>query len=184
MSQGAISLTNPAVVQPGQGNPGRGGPLKAVAAAPGLSTTDLRTLLQAGKSLDDVAVEKGLSQTDLVAAIKKGLLSQVRSAADAGRIAEDISTRKGLPPRGPGGPGGLGRGRDAGEVSGVLSGSISSTKSKLLDALSSALGTDTRSLVARLHSETSLSSLVSSQGPDGGTLADILQNGLLFDAKA
>ena len=177
MSIGPINLNGASAVQPGHGHGGHGGMLKSVAAALGMSTADLRTQLQSGKSLDDVAKDKGVSHADLLAAIKKGLPSDVASSANADQVAEDISTRKGLPPRPP-------KDSGASPLNGVLGGSLTATQSKVLDALSSALGTDTPTLVSQLQSGASLSSLAAGKGVDGGKLADILQNGLLFDAKA
>ena len=91
----ANSVNN--VAQQILGNRGPGGSDLFTAAATyiGISETDLRTELQSGKSLADVAVEKGKTRDGLIAALTQ---------ADQTRIAQLVD-QKGLGAKGPGGPG-------------------------------------------------------------------------------
>ncbi|OLC52461.1 MAG: hypothetical protein AUH85_17120 [Chloroflexi bacterium 13_1_40CM_4_68_4] len=79
------------------GNRGPGGAdvYTTAAAYLGISVADLRTELQAGKSLSDVAVEKGKTRDGLIAAITQ---------AESQRIAQLVD-QKGLGAAKPGGPG-------------------------------------------------------------------------------
>ena len=69
--------------------------LTAAANYIGITVADLRAELQAGKSLADVAVEKGKTRDGLIAALTQ---------AESQRIAQLVD-RKGLSPQGPGGRG-------------------------------------------------------------------------------
>jgi hypothetical protein len=113
----------------GKGGPGHrqggGGPVSFDAAATyiGISASDLRTQLEAGKTLAAVATANGktvdglkaalttAAKTDLDAAVTAGRLTQVQEdkilAALLTRLDDEInSTHTGGPGGGPGGPGG------------------------------------------------------------------------------
>jgi hypothetical protein len=123
----------------GHGGPGRGpggpgfGNLDAAAKALGMTADDLRTALQGGKSLADVAKAKGIDPAKvvdaLVAELKTHLDSEVASGehtrAEADQILADARARitdfvNGKAPAGgpgfggPGGPGGPGHGGPGG----------------------------------------------------------------------
>ena len=76
----------------------------------GMTADELTQALQGGKSLSDIAATKGVSNTDLVAAIKQGLESNAPegapklSSSQLDNIASRIANHKGL--GGPGGPAG------------------------------------------------------------------------------
>ena len=79
----------------GNGGHGGGDILTTAANYIGISVADLRTELQAGKSLADVAVEKGKTRDGLIAALTQ---------AESQRIAQLVD-QKGFGAKGPGGPG-------------------------------------------------------------------------------
>jgi hypothetical protein len=108
----------------GQGGPG-GGPVSFDAAATyiGLTTTDLRTQLAAGKSLSAIAVANGKTADGLKAALTTAATADLDAAVTAGRLtaAQETTILANLPARldqeisethsggfggGPGGPGG------------------------------------------------------------------------------
>ncbi|WP_233149745.1 hypothetical protein, partial [Kineosporia sp. A_224] len=72
---------------------------------------------------------------------------------------------------------------DDDDSTGVFANSLTSTQSTTLDSLASLLGTDSTSLLDELRSGTSLSDLVASKGVDSGALANVLENGLLYDQR-
>src|SRR5919202_1371817 len=74
---------------------GGGDVLATAATYLGMSVADLRTELQSGKSLADVAVEKGKTRDGLIAALTQ---------AEQMRIAQLVD-QKGLGSKLPGGPG-------------------------------------------------------------------------------
>jgi lambda repressor-like predicted transcriptional regulator len=169
-------------------------PFDAVSSLLGMSAKDIASQVASGKSLDDLAKAKGVSHEDLVSALKASLPEDLKGSTQADAIAETIATQQGMPTQGPGGPPTAGpppSGRPPmsslngiGQSSGVLSGNLTSSQQDMLDSLSSALGTDSTSLLDELRSGTSLSDLVKSKGIDSSTLANVLQNGLLVDTKA
>jgi len=179
----------------GQGVQGTGGrhrhhgqsPIDSAAKALGMSVEDLKSELKQNKSLDDVAAEKGVSHDDLAAALKVGMPKdgpQAAQGADADSFIEAMTSQKGGP-RPPEGGGHHGfRTSGIGDSTGVLGASMTGQQSDMLDSLSSLLGTSTDDLVNQLQSGTSLASLVSSKGVSSGSLAQVLQDGLLLDTKA
>jgi hypothetical protein len=160
-----------------------GGPLAAAAKALGMSQDDLTTELKSGKSLDDVAKEKGVSQDTLNAAVKASLPPQVAASSDVDDIVGQITSRKGLPQR-PGGPPPAATTGSSDTSSGVYGSTLTADQSSTLTALSSLLGTDSGSLLSSLQSGTSLSDLLTSNNIDLGTVAGIMQDGLLIDTTA
>jgi lambda repressor-like predicted transcriptional regulator len=159
-------------------------PMAAAAKALGMSKDDLMSELQSGKSLDDVAKEKGVSQDTLDAAVKAALPPRVQSSADVDDIVSKITSQVG-PPQGPQGPPPGAASSGSGDTSsGVYGSTLTADQSSTLDALSSLLGTDSTSLLSDLQSGTSLSDLLSSSNVDLSTIAGIMQNGLLIDTSA
>jgi hypothetical protein len=73
---------------PGHGGPGFGGPasLDAAATALGLKAPELRTKLEAGKSIADVAKDQGKDIADVKSAIKAAVTKQLDAAVSAGRL--------------------------------------------------------------------------------------------------
>lgn len=175
----------------GRGQQGQGGPLKDVATLLGTSESDLVDQLRNGSSLDDLASAAGVSHDDLLSAIKKGMPPEPAQSSDVDKIAEDIAVRTGgpvgpPPPDGPGGGRGVGWGAapvDA-QGAGIQGGTLSEAQQKMLDALSSALGTDSTTLLDKLQSGQKLTDIISASGVSTSTLAGVLQDGLLVDAKA
>ncbi|SDJ48809.1 hypothetical protein SAMN05444157_3612 [Frankineae bacterium MT45] len=155
------------------------GPLDVAANLFGMSKSDLTSELKSGKSLSDIAKEKGISEDDLESALAK---NDPSDASDADKLsrAKDIASRVGLPerPQGPHGP----PPSDASQSTSSSSNSSSSSSgSSLLDELSSLLKTDPTTLTNQLKSGTSLSDLLSSSGVSLSSLASTLQQGLLYD---
>ncbi|GGJ87483.1 hypothetical protein GCM10010123_16350 [Pilimelia anulata] len=153
-------------------------PMAGVAKTLGLSRSELRTQLDAGQSLDDVATAQGVSHDDLISAIKAGLPAGAASGVDATAFAEGVAGRTGPPPPppggGPGGPAGAGGGR-IGAVG---------DESKL-DQLADLLEMDTEDLVDRVSSGADLLALLREKGVDLGALRPILAGqGDLVDVAA
>ena len=96
----ALGPNGPGLLRPGFGF-GPGKSLSAAATFLGLSDTELRTQLQAGKSLADVAKDKGKSTADLKAAMKTAITSELDqavkdkklTAAQRTKVLADIDTR-------------------------------------------------------------------------------------------
>lgn len=98
----------------GPGGPGGGRHLEAAAEALGTTAEELRTALEGGRSLADVAAEKGMSTDALVEALVEaakahlaehvadGSLTQEQADARAAELTEritDLVEREGLPAR-------------------------------------------------------------------------------------
>jgi hypothetical protein len=103
---------------PGKGH--RGGPLKDVASALGISVSSLQKQLKDGKKLSEIATAQGKTLDDVKTAVKASLKTKLDKAVSAGKITQtqadeqlarvdtmidDIEAGK-KPPKGPGGPGG------------------------------------------------------------------------------
>jgi len=174
-------------------------PFQAVSSLLGMSAQDIAGQVSSGKSLDDLAKEKGVSHDDLVSAIKAGMPDRMKNSANADQLAETIATQQGLPTQGPGGtppsgpppsgvapsgPSPISSLNGIGRSSGILSGTLTGQQQDMLDSLSNLLGTDSNTLLDQLSSGTSLSDLVKDKGIDSSKLADVLQNGLLVDTTA
>jgi lambda repressor-like predicted transcriptional regulator len=69
-------------------------------------------------------------------------------------------------------------------VSGVFGSSLNSSQQRTVDELSSLLGTDSNTLLTQLKNGTSLADLVKTKGVDSGSLANVIQDGLLVDTKS
>jgi hypothetical protein len=156
--------------RPGQQPPApRGGdPMKAVAEKLNLTTDELRTRLDSGKSLADVADARGVSRDDLVATVRAGLPTSSSSTAE--QIATNRE-RPQVPPPGPppGGP--------KGELSGL------STDDGKVDRISSLLGTDAEE-VRKVDSAAELVKMFQDRGIDLNALRSVLNSGDLLDVAA
>jgi hypothetical protein len=100
----------------GHGPGGPGGPrLDAAATALGVPADELRTALEGGKSLADVAAEKGIAKEKLIADLVKAAETRLSEQVSAGRLTQaqaderkagltervtSLVDRKGLPSRG------------------------------------------------------------------------------------
>jgi lambda repressor-like predicted transcriptional regulator len=170
-----------------RGHHREGGALQSAAKALGMDVKDVVAALKDGKSLDDLAQQQGVSDDDLVAAIRSDLPQRLQQSGDADQVAESIATRTG-PPRGPqradGPPQSDGDAASASSVSGVLGSSLNPTQQATLDGLSSLLGTTSDDLLSSLRSGTSLADLVDAQGVDRDSLASVMQDGLIVDTTA
>ncbi len=72
----------------GHGGPGRGPDISAAATALGVSEAELRTALQGGKTLAQVATDKGVSVDTLVAALVKAEQDRLAQAVTDGRLTQ------------------------------------------------------------------------------------------------
>ena len=73
----------------GGGGPGAGGPgLDAVAKAVGITTDELRTGLQGGKTLAQLAKDNGVDQSTLVDRLVTAAKTQIAAAVTAGRLTQ------------------------------------------------------------------------------------------------
>ncbi|GAA3197363.1 hypothetical protein ACFO1B_01205 [Dactylosporangium siamense] len=151
-------------------------PMAAVSKALGLSGDELKTKLDGGQSLTEVAEEQGVSHEDLIAAIKAGKPSDTPAAVsraatsaeeDGDAAAEQIAAQKGRPGPPPGGP------------RGGAAGLSDDTK---LQQLSTLLETDSESL--RGSSATDVVKRLQDKGIDLSRLRSVLNSGDLVDYAA
>ena len=173
-SLGGTSAVNQ--MQRPQGPPPGKGPFDAVSSVLSMSADDIASAVKSGKSLDDLATEKGVSHSDLVAALKAGAPSELQGTDGLDAMVEQIASQKGAGPMGPPPP--------PPSDSGVLSGNLSSSQQDTLDALSSLLDTSSDDLKSSLQSGTSLVALLKAHNVDLDDLANTLQSGFLVDKTA
>ena len=149
----------------------RGHPaMDAAAKLLGMSTSDLRSALQSGKSLADIASSKGISQETLTAGMAAAIqqASPNVSAERATEMATAIATRR--PPAGGQLPAGGSQGADA--IQGA--GGTTATKGHhhhhhhgggaAMNAAATTLGMSTTDLMSSLQSGQSLASIAKSKG--------------------
>lgn len=195
----ALSSALSAVTGAGHGRHRGVGPLEDAATALGMSAQDVLSALEDGRSLDDLAADQGMSHDDLVSTMKASMTADLRGSDRADAILERITTTKGVdalrPPQGARGPGGAGGPGGPGgppptgpppddEGTGVFGSSgLTGSQQETLTSLASLLGTDSASLLDSLQSGTSLSDLVKDAGVESGSLASVLQTGLLYDRR-
>lgn len=149
-----------------------------VAEKLGMSVDQLKSSLAQGTTLDRIATSKGVSHTDLVAAIKQGLESAKPAAAPSGAsgvfdidaVAESIAsgTRPPAPPAGGPPPGGGPHGANQADDA-------------TLDAVSQLLKMSSDDLVSALTNGTSLSDLATKQGVSTSALLDTLGQGMVVN---
>lgn len=148
----------------------------------GVSADDLRTQLQSGTTLNDIATSKAVSSSDLVSALKSDL--QANKPADAPELSDDQLTQMatniaaGKRPRGAHGH----HGHHGHGGTPPADGDDTSTTSARLQSLASTLGVNSDDLLGALQSGANLSDLLGSatQSPyaagsatvDGGLIVD------------
>jgi lambda repressor-like predicted transcriptional regulator len=158
--------------------------IDVAAALFGMSKADLTDELKSGKSLNDVAKEKGISTDDLDSALVKNMPPSMASSGDPLAIAQKIAAQVGMP-NGPGKGGHDGPPPPSADASSADSSSTDSSGStSVLDELAKLLKTDTATLKDSLSSGTSLSDLLNQSGVSMSALADTLQQGMLVDTTA
>ena len=162
---------------------GKGGPLASVSSLLGSSVEDLQTELSSGKSLNDIADEKGVSHDDLIEALKAGMPADAPSGVDPTQMLEQMAAQTGGP-QPPAPPTGQGLGGSVTSESGVLTGSVTDRQQNLLDQLSDLLGTDSDDLVAELQGGSNLLQMLQEKGITKSSAAETVGEGFLVDAKA
>lgn len=156
------------------------GPFEAVSGVLGMSADEIASQVQSGKSLDDLATDKGVSHDDLVAALKAGAPQGAKDSGKLDEMVEKLTSRKGRqgpmgPPPGPP-PGGMG---------GVMGGGkLSGSQQSMLDSLSELLDISSEELQEELTSGTSLTDLLQDKGVSMNDLASAVQSGFLVDVRA
>jgi hypothetical protein len=157
-------------------------PAQGVAKALGMSTEDLKSAMQSGKSLNDLANEKGVAHNDLIAAIKTGMptdrVNQTDNT-DGTQMAQNITSRNGMPGPPPDGPGGAPAGANGTTANGRnnVSDSTKNAVSSLLD------GQDSTGLNAVTNSK-QLIDFLQHKGVDLNSLRNVLNSGNLVDVTA
>lgn len=73
----------------GRGGPGGGAKLETAAEALGVPVEDLRTALQSGQSLTDVAEDQGVSTDDLVNALVEEAKTRLAEKVTEGRLTQE-----------------------------------------------------------------------------------------------
>jgi len=150
-------------------------PMLAVAKTLGISTEDLKSALQSGKSLKDVASEKNVSHNDLIAAIKTGLPTDRVNAtddADATQVAEWIAGQSGT---------------QASSTNGsqtAASSSQNTISSSTLNAVSSLLQDQDTAGLSSVTSSKQLIDFLQHRGVDLNSLRNVLSSGSLVDVTA
>ncbi|MGD1058917.1 MAG: hypothetical protein ABR992_16050 [Solirubrobacteraceae bacterium] len=157
-----------------------------VAKLLGLSTSELSSELQAGKTLDELASKKGVSSSELIKTIEGELTAHKPEGAPAlssTQLTEmATSIAAGTPPSPPsGGPGGLG---GTGGVAGA--GSSTSGSQSSLSTLAESLGIEPSVLLKELANGAGTSSLLESSGytGDGSSSQQSYAGGVTFDEYA
>jgi lambda repressor-like predicted transcriptional regulator len=150
----------------------RSSTMSNVAKLLGMSLSDLRSKLEGGTSLSDVAKQRGVSQDQLLQTIQSSLKAQDPNAVASSLnvAAQRIAARHGHHGHhGGGGP------------TPAAAGTSSTTT---LNSLASALGMNSSDLVSELKAGTPLSDIGQQQGVSSNDLTNLLGKGLLADIKA
>jgi hypothetical protein len=156
-----------------------------VAKLLGLSSSELSSELQAGKTLDELASKKGVSSGELIKTIEGELTAHKPEGAptlSSSQLTEmATSIAAGTPPSPPGGAGGP---SGAGGVSGT-GGSTGAPQSSL-STLAESLGIEPSALLKELADGGSASSLLETSGYTGNGSATAQQSyaGVTFDEYA
>jgi lambda repressor-like predicted transcriptional regulator len=147
--------------------------MQSVADLFGMSTDDLKSQLQSGKSLADIAQSKGVSRDTLVSTLEKSMQANAPANAPAGfasqldNIVNHMVDHKGM--GGPGGMGGVGGGhhhhgaRQATDVSNV---DFQSNTDSLLSTIANQLNVSPSDLVSQMESGMSLTDISTQAGTD------------------
>jgi lambda repressor-like predicted transcriptional regulator len=192
ISLSGASYLTPALQQVGGTRPpgplpgAPGGPMRAAAEALGLDRDDLVNALKDGKSLADVAGDRGVSVGDLASALRADMRPELAASGKADEIVSRMISERGGP-QGPPPPGAGGQGFAAtrldGSASGIYGSSLTATQQSTLGSLSALLGTDSDSLLDSLRGGTGLYDLASRRGVSGSALSSVLQDGFLVDTR-
>jgi predicted DNA-binding protein YlxM (UPF0122 family) len=183
---GIVTGVIPVQAQEGGPGPGHGrdwgGPwdiLQTVAETLGLTPEDLRSEIEGGKTLGEVAEAQGVDTQAIVDAVHAQVTEMVQEAVDSGRLTQDQADRilerleefdgeslssLGMP-LGPGGPGMRG-GFDIGRGLWGPSGG--------LDAAAEVLGMETDDLMAELRDGRTLAEIAEEKGVDLQTVKDAM----------
>jgi lambda repressor-like predicted transcriptional regulator len=142
-----------------------------VAKLLGMSVSDLKSKLESGSSLSDVAKQRGVSQDQLLQTIQGSLKAQDPNAiaSSLNVAAQRIAARHGH------------HGHHGGGGPTPAAGTSSTTT---LNSLASALGMNSSDLVSELKAGTPLSDIGQQQGVSSNDLTNLLGKGLLADIKA
>jgi hypothetical protein len=138
----------------------------------GMTTDDLKTSLQSGSTLADLASQKGVSSTDLINSIEEGMKAAAPEGAKApaqtqlDQMANNIANGKR--------PGGGGHGHHHHGGGGQRAADNVST-------LADTLGVSGDDILDQLHSPDGLDSLAASNGM---STSDSLFQGLMYDNQA
>ena len=143
-----------------------------VAKLLGMSVSDLKSKLESGSSLSDVAKQRGVSQDQLLQTIQSSLKTQDpnASASSLDVAAQRIAGHHGH------------HGHHGGGSPTPAAADTSSTTT--LNSLASALGMNSSDLVSELKAGTPLSDIGQQQGVSSNDLTNLLGKGLLADIKA
>ena len=161
----------------------KGGPLASVSSLLGSSVEDLQTQLSQGKSLNDLAKERGVSHEDLIAALKAGAPADAPAGVDATQALEQMAAQSGGP-KPPAPPAGQELGGSISSETGILTGSVTSRQRDLLEQLSELLSTDSDDLVAQLQGGSDLAQMLQERDITRSAAASTVGEGFLVDAKA
>jgi lambda repressor-like predicted transcriptional regulator len=144
-----------------------------VAKLLGMSVSDLKSKLDSGSSLSDVAKQRGVSQDQLLQTIQSSLKAQDPNAVASSLnvAAQRIAARHGHHGH-----------HGGGSVTTPAAAGTSSTTT--LNSLASALGMNSSDLVSELKAGTPLSDIGQQQGVSSNDLTNLLGKGLLADIKA
>jgi hypothetical protein len=184
MSISAINGTSALQYAPPTERPRQEPSLDNTAKLLGVSTDDLRTDLQSGKTLDDLASAKGVSSGDLLSAVKSDL--QANKPAGAPDLSDDQLTQMATGVAAGKGAGGAhghhGHHHHGGGAQAVGGDDASGAR---LQSLASTLGVNSDDLLGALQSGANLSDLLGSaaQSPYGTGAANV-DGGLVVDEYA
>jgi hypothetical protein len=148
-------------------------PMLGVAKTLGMSTDDLKSALQSGKSLNDLADEKNVSHDDLIAAIKTGMPTDRVNATDdadgtqlAGRIASQSLTQA------------------TKSQTQATNSNQNQISNSTLNAVSSLLDDQNSSGLDSVTSSKQLIDFLQNKGVDLNSLRNVLNSGSLVDVTA
>lgn len=168
------SATSLSALAPGSSTQRGTSPFEAVSDVLGMSADDIKSAVESGQSLMDLAEEQGVSEDDLLAALKENAPPELQGSDDLDEIVQQIANQTGSlggpdgPPPGP---------PPAGEASGIVTGNLTDAQSTTLDVLSSLLDMDSDDLSSAIQ-DGSLSDLLQQAGVDTTDLANALETAL------
>lgn len=159
--------------------------LSPVADRLGMSVSELKTAMQGGSTLDQLAGTKGVSRADLVASIKEGLAAGKPAGApelsteQLDELAETISVGAMPGAGGPGGPGG-----PMGAPPAEAPRGQNRADGDTVESVAKLLQMSTTDLLDSLTSGTSLSELAKDKGVSFQSLLDTVSSGMVIDTTA